>query len=80
MLGPLNSLQKNTSGFRLGYPVTDWPEGYSPGMGCKTLHFFSPKGLPRDLAKLLARATQPGLLDHKLGGVAAYMAKTFPGL
>jgi hypothetical protein len=34
-------------------------------MGCKTLHFFSPvqTGLPRELAKSLTRATQPGLVS-----------------
>jgi hypothetical protein len=34
-------------------------------MGCKTLHFLSPvqAGLPRELAKSLTRATQPGLVS-----------------
>jgi hypothetical protein len=36
-----------------------------PRMGCKTFPFFSPvqTGLPRELAKSLTRATQPGLVS-----------------
>jgi hypothetical protein len=41
-------------------------------MGCKTLLFFSlvQTGFPRELAKLLTRATQPGLVSPSCGDQA----------